>query len=142
MEMDRLMRLTQMKIEEANQIIENGWTYRYVFDADKKGKYVNVFTLGLEQTLGTFNLQMVYPMDEKHAPHFFHLVIEEFLKKGVEIKEDRDYEGVVRDLPVRFKHVRYRGKDYWRIIFTDTEGKFPGDDGCESLAAGQIDIQF
>lgn len=90
---------------------------------------------------------MVYGLDQNNAGNIINSVLEQ-IKEGRVFEAGKEYDGILRDLTVYFGRVEKRyyndhfgqaqmyhgseaGFEVWQLVWPDTFGKFPWQQGFE-----------
>lgn len=135
-------RIRELENREKGMIEEYGWVVRYVFETEKKefGGLANIYTVGLPQSYGHQDLQIVLPIPQ----HVAHGVLSEMvmaIQNGQTFESDTVSDKVLRGFDVELKeyHDEEVGASHLRVLLPDPQGFLPSHPDCDPMYAKQLD---
>lgn len=124
-----------------NKIEEPDWVIRGIFDCD--GSIV-FHTEGLYKH-NMLELELNLSINAQQAKYFINLIAIYLIENNIIIEEEAIIEDIFTS-PIFLKRCKAiygednlgQRADFLRIIFPDTNFKFPWEDGCEEMYKNQI----
>ena len=140
--MEQRRALMQVKIQ--NDIKKHGCFCMCVFGDEHRPPWT--YSIGISITVPGAAEIMVYGLDPENAAGIINIILEQ-MKEGRAFEAGKEYDGILQDLSVYFGRVEkqhyddhfgqainyHRGFDFavWQLVWPDTAGRFPWQDGFE-----------
>jgi len=134
-----------LQVKMRKHIEEHGCSIIGVFGTEDRPNWT--YSIGIPTTVPEAAEILIYGLGPDNAGRIINLVVEQ-LREGRIFDLGRQYRGILKDLPVYFGRVEDRhyddhvgqAQDYhesstgfplWQLVWTDTQGRFPWQEGFE-----------
>jgi hypothetical protein len=107
---------------ERQQLEQFGWFAHYVAGTPDCPNNTNYHTHGLTESFGHLDLQICLPVRHTLAHSIFSTVIGK-IKVGQIFIEDKAYEEILKNYPLRFALAFESGRNVLRLLIPDEQGR-------------------
>lgn len=134
-------RLRQLHLLEQERLRIHGWIGRFVFETEEPppGEHVlfNAYTVGIEESFGHLNFQIVLPLHQQIINGIFHTLVDR-LKEGVRFEDEMLSDKVLEGFDVEFMKTKTSRGEFLRVLIPDPKGLLPNDPLCDPPFKAQL----